>query len=109
MLLQVRSDEVYFETPNSFCAKRKWSVKYALEWLVTLAGTIVVLPLLDPLIFALTLPYAMGAKTLGRKLLPDHMVGLGILADAPVPDLPALPDAAFPQGVASCDSPSDNA
>ena len=40
---------------------------------------------LDAAIFLLTLPYALGARDLGRKLLPSYMAGLEALADAPGP------------------------
>ena len=38
--------------------------------------------LLDAAVFALTLPYALGAKKIGRKFLPKYMVGLDALADS---------------------------
>jgi lipopolysaccharide/colanic/teichoic acid biosynthesis glycosyltransferase len=52
--------------------------------------------LLDAAIFALTLPYVLGARKLTRRLLPAYMAGLDALADAP-----AL-------GVESAAPPADN-
>jgi lipopolysaccharide/colanic/teichoic acid biosynthesis glycosyltransferase len=40
---------------------------------------------LDAATFLLTLPYALGAKKLGRRLLPSYVTGLDALADAPGP------------------------
>ena len=39
--------------------------------------------LLDAAIFAMTLPYALGAKKIGRKFLPKYMAELDALADSP--------------------------